>query len=384
MNDCSPCSRADRGRGEARFLALAAFAALTGCATAGRDAAPVVAAQPRAITAGEAAAEGNGHRRHAARHRPGESSTDEVQAQNAAAAAPLDARERLDEAHDRAYTKMQEFVEALDHRFAPKDAELLPVPAAPFRVSLGGEAIDRSDGTDFDLDLDFDTTLRLPNTEKRLRIFITSNDVDEAPRVADESSAVRAGLRYELRRHLNFDVGIKADVPPVAFVSLKWAREARLGRWDFYPFAKLFAETDESVGYAAAMTFDRWSGQRLFRTSSYVKWRDDRDRTEWSQTLIYARAREIIVPDRYGSYLRASDIGRGWGLKLYASGEDMHGTTYYEASLFRKQPTASGWLYWFIEPLVRWDREYGWRADPGIRIGIDALFWDLARPGKPR
>lgn len=375
-------------------ILLALATALAGCASTGRGTAqrpkapsapaPALAAQPPPMTAGEVVAAANGRRQHATRHRPGESSTEEIQARNAAAAAPLDARQRLDDAHDRAYTKMQELVEALDHRFAPKGAELLPVPAAPFRISLGGEAIDRRDGTDFDFDLDFDTTLRLPNTEKRLRIFITSNDVDEAPRTADESSALRAGLRYELRRHLDFDIGIKADLPPVAFASLKWARELRLGRWDFYPFAKLFAETDESVGYAAATTFDHWSGQRLFRTSSYVKWRDDRDRTQWSQTLIYARAKEILVPERYGSYLRATDIGRGWGAKLYASGEDLHGATYYEASLFHKRPTASGWLYWYVEPLVRWDRRYDWEADPGIRIGIDALFWDLARPGRPQ
>lgn len=345
----------------------------------------MVAAQPRALTTTEAVAEANGHRHgRAARQRPGESSTEEVQAQNAAAEAPLDARERLDSAHDRAYTKMQELVEATDRRFAPKDTGLLPVPAAPFRVGIGSETIDRSDGTDFDLDLDFDVSLRLPNTEKRLRIFVTSNDLDEAPRVANEETAVRAGLRYDLKKFLNFDIGLKLDVPPVAFMALKWAREYQLGRWDFYPFAKLFAETDESVGYAAAATFDRWSGQRLLRTSSYVKWRDDRDRVEWSQTLIYARAKEIIVPDRYGSYLRATDIGRGWGLRLYASGEDMHGTTYYEAAIFAKRPTGNRWLYWFVEPLVRWDREYDWKADPGIRIGIDALFWDLARPGRPR
>ncbi|MGE0580621.1 MAG: hypothetical protein AB7P31_00605 [Steroidobacteraceae bacterium] len=368
----------------AAHLPLAGLlAALVGCATTAPQAPPAVAAQPRALTTAEAVAEGNGHRS-PQRHGPGERTTDEIQASNAAAAAPLDARERLDHAHDRVYTRMQELVEATDRRFARKNAALLAVPAAPFRVGLGGEAIDRSDGTDFDLDLDFDVTLRLPNTEKRLRVFITSNDVDEAPRAANEDTAVRAGLRYEFRRHLNFDVGLKLDVPPVAFVSLKWAREIELGRWDIYPFAKLFAETEESVGYATAITFDRWSGQRLLRTSSYVKWRDDRDRTEWSQTLIYAKAREIIVPDRYGSYLRASDIGRGWGVKLLANGEDMHGATYYEASIFRKHPTASGWLYWFVEPLVRWDRQYGWQADPGIRIGIDALFWDLARPGRPR
>lgn len=359
------------------------FAALAGCATA-PEAPPLVAPQPRAMTAAEAAAEGNGHRQHPARHRPGESSTDEIQARNAAARAPLDARERLDHVHDRLYTRMQEFVEATDRRFAPKDKPLLPVPAAPFRVSLGGEAIDRRDGTDLDVDFDFDTTLRLPNIEQRLRIFITSNDIDEAPRESSEDTAVRAGLRYELQKHLNFDIGIKVDAPPVAFMSLKWAREIALGQWDFYPFAKLFVETEESAGYAAAVTFDRWSGRRLFRSSSYVKWRDDRDRTEWSHTLILARAREIIVPDRYGSYLRATDIGRGWGVKLNANGRDLHGATWYEASLFHKRPTANGWLYWYVEPLVRWDRQYDWQADPGIRIGIDALFWDLARPGRPR
>ena len=367
-----------------RSLPACLLAALAGCATTASEAPPVVAAQPPALTAGEAAAEGSRHRSSPERHGPGELSTGEIRERNAAAAPPLDAAQRLDQAHDLLYTKMQGLVEATDRRFAPKGVALLPVPAAPFRVSVGSQAIDRSDGTDLALDLDFDMTLRLPNTEKRLRIFITSNDVDEAPRVADESTAVRAGFRYEFRRHLNFDIGLKLDAPPVAFLSLKWAREIELGRCDVYPFAKLFAETEESVGYAAAITVDRWSGQRLLRSSSYVKWRDDRDRTEWSQTLIYAKAREIIVPDRYGSYLRAADIGRGWGVKLYASGEDMRGAAYYEASLFSKRPTASGWLYWFIEPLVRWDREYAWRADPGIRIGVDALFWDLARPGRPR
>ena len=35
----------------------------------------------------------------------------------------------------------------------PQGGDLRPVPAAPFRVSVGGEAIDRSDGTDLGLDL---------------------------------------------------------------------------------------------------------------------------------------------------------------------------------------------------------------------------------------
>jgi hypothetical protein len=50
----------------------------------------------------------------------------------------------------------------------------------------------------------------------------------------------------------------------------------------------------------------------------------------------------------------------------------------YELSVFAKMPTSRNWLYWHVTPLVRWEREYGWNADPGIRLGIDVLFWDLS------
>jgi hypothetical protein len=171
-------------------------------------------------------------------------------------------------------------------------------------------------------------------------------------------------------------------VPPVAFAALKWTREFPLGRWDFYPFAKIFAETEQSVGYAAAATFDRWSARHLLRSSTYAKWRADRDRTEWSHTLVYARAHELIVPDRHGSYPRANDIGRGWGLRLLAGGDTAHSVDHYEAGIFHRRPFANRWLYWSVEPLVRWDREYAWSADPGIRIGLEMLFWDLVRPAR--
>src|SRR5690606_12146528 len=143
---------------------------------------------------------------------------------------------------------------------------------------------------------------------------------DEAPRRERDEQNLSAGLRYELWRFLDFDIGVRIDKAPVAFAALKWSREIPLGRWDFYPFAKIFAETKESVGYVAAVTFDRWVGRHLFRTATYAKWRADTSDTKWSESLIYARANQLIVPDRYGSYTRASDIGRGWGVRLLAGG----------------------------------------------------------------
>jgi hypothetical protein len=366
-----------------RVLVAWALFGLAGCATTRHEAPPTVIPQPviaEATTPPATAAPAATRR--SRRNRPTARTIPEIRSQNAAAPPPLDFQQRLDHAHDQIYTWGQTAVEATDHRFAAKDKELKPVPAAPFRLGATMESLDRSDGMELGFDANLDIALRLPNIEDRLRIFITSSGLDEAVDKAGGSTGLRAGLRYQARDSIHFDVGIRLDVPPVAFASVKWMREIELGDWDFYPFVKLFAETKESVGYAAATTFDHWSGRHLLRSSTYAKWRADRDKTEWSQSFIYALANELIVPDRYGSYLKANDIARGWGLRLLASGEDTHEVTYYEASVFYTRPTVNRWLFWTIEPLVRWDRKYSWNADAGIRVGINMLFWDLARPAK--
>jgi hypothetical protein len=313
---------------------------------------------------------------------PTDLSVDEIRKNSAAATPPLDFQQRVDQSHDRIYTWAQTLIEATDHKFAAEDREMLPVPAAPFRVGVNLQSIDHSDGMQLKLDVDLDVALSLPNIEKRLRIFITSDALDEAPRAAGDNPGLSAGLRLPLLKYLNFDLGIKLDVPPVAFASVKWSREVPLGSWTFYPFAKLFADTKESVGYALAATFDRWYGRNLYRSSSYAKWRADLNAVEWSQSFIYARANEIIVPERYGSYLKANDIGRGWGVRLFASGKDANYADYYEAGGFLRRPTSNHWLFWYAEPFVSWDRAYNWKADPGLRVGINALFWDLARPAR--
>jgi hypothetical protein len=69
---------------------------------------------------------------------------------------------------------------------------------------------------------------------------------------------------------------------------------------------------------------------------------------------------------------------RAYGIQALASGEKASRTDTYEISVFAKMPTGRNWLYWHITPLVRWEREHGWNADPGIRAGVDILFWDVS------
>ena len=343
---------------------------LAGCAATRREPGPEVAPQPRAQPV--------------QRYRPTDRSVRQIREQNAATAVPLDFAQRLDHAHDRIYSWMQGAVEATDRRLAPRDRELQPVPAAPFRIGLTLQAIDRDGNARIGVDGDLELALQLPNTERRLRVFITSDDPDESPRDTRHRSFVSAGLRRELARNLDLDLGLRLDVPPVAFTSLKWSQEIALGGISFYPFAKLFLESGAGFGASAAATFDRWSGRTLLRSSTYGRWTADGDRKDWTQSLVFARAHELIVPDRYGSYLRANDIGRGWGLRVQATGEDSRRVSFYEAGFFLRQRTSTRWLYGYVEPLVRWERARGWNADPGVRLGFEALFWDLARPARAR
>ena len=101
--------------------------------------------------------------------------------------------------------------------------------------------------------------------------------------------------------------------------------------------------------------------------------------TDFTQSLTVAHAAETLRQGRYSDVVGGRDLARGYGLQLLASGTRDTGAQRYEASLFVKQPTALRWLYWHAAPLINWERSQGWHPDPGIRIGIDALFWDVGR-----
>lgn len=286
---------------------------------------------------------------------------------------------RVDRWHDWLYLEVQKGAQGLDRRFIKDGEEAEPTPSSPFRISFDTEAVNHPNGWGYKAIPDVDLLLQLPNLEKRLKIFITSDNVQESPTVFDDRDRrVRAGGRLALSDYLNFDVGVRVDLPPVAFTAIRWQRQMNAAGWDIEPFAKLYLETKDGFGAAGGITFDRWMNRFLLRSSSYANWRHDTDETRWTQTLMFAHAREILRFGRYGSIVRGTDLVRAVGIQALASGDTTDHVDTYELSVFAKMPTARNWLYWHVTPLVRWERKYGWSADPGIRVGIDVLFWDLS------
>ena len=293
------------------------------------------------------------------------------------AAEPMPAQDRLEHWHDRLFLGVQDFITRLDSRFVAEGEIPLPVPPSPFRIGIESDFIRLADGaTEVRPRLDLDLLLQLPNLERRLSVFVTSDTVAESPRLHAASSAIRAGLRLTPLRDLDLDVGLRADAPPVAFASLRWERNLAWGGWRLQPLAKLYLESGTGLGFAAGAGFDHWWDRWVLRAASYANWQHRSGDTEITQGITLAHASETLRFGRYSDMMGGRDLARGQGLQLTATGTHDTGAQRYEASLFVKQPTALPWLYWHVAPLLSWERAQRWHPDPGIRIGIDALFQD--------
>jgi hypothetical protein len=289
---------------------------------------------------------------------------------------PGELGDKLDYYHDRLFLGVQGLIERTDSRFS-NDGDHLPVPVTPFRIGIDTDVVSHPGGTAINPRVDLDLQLQMPNMQRRLHLFITSDSVEEAPNVLGrDSSGVRAGVRLTPRPFLDFDIGIRADVPPYAFTSLRWLRSYDMGGWTVQPFSKLYYQTHRGLGLAAGISVDRWIGRWIARSSTYANWLKDKDDSEWTQAFTLARAQEVLRMGRFSDVVGGRDFARGFGVQLLASGSKDNGTLRKEVSVFYKHPTRTRWLYWHVAPLVRWERQYNWHPDPGINIGVDALFWE--------
>jgi len=290
--------------------------------------------------------------------------------------------DRLDYAHDSTFLWANRTLEATDHWLAEPDGQLEPVPVSPLMLGLRTTMFDRTDGLDWDIKFDTDIKVKLPNTERRLRLVITSDTVGEAPlQDADSLGDVSIGSRWAITRAVDFDVGIKARIWPELFAAVRWSRAYRQGPWELYPFAKAFVTTDDGLGASSGVTLDYWKGPYVARSSSWVQWLKDDDFPKWTQYFVLANVKTLVADRRFGARVRGEDVAHGFGLVMGArrTREDFSGASNWAAYLFYKWPLHSDWLYLHVAPGVQWDREYGYHPDGVIRVGIEMLFWGLER-----
>ena len=288
----------------------------------------------------------------------------------------------LDSGHDWLCRRMQYFIEDVDTWFTEPGVAPLVVPVSPLRIDFDGEFLHKQGGFTLASARNFEATLRVPNLEHRLRLFVTNDSIQEAPVVAptQEQYPVRAGLRFTPLSHFDDEAGVHAKIWPSAFGTVRWARELSAGGVHVYPFAKVYAETGSGLGVSGGVALERWSARWVLRSASFADWVRDKAATDWNQTFILGYARAVIQQRRYDRLADGHDLACGVVAKLSVSGDRSSRATLYEVSMLLKRPLHGGWLFGYAGPMVRWNRDFRWHPDAGVRIGLDALFWGLAMP----
>jgi len=287
--------------------------------------------------------------------------------------------EHLDAGHDWLYRRVQHLFEDIDLRFVGSEQAPIVVPLSPLRIGFDSELIHRQGGLDLAANPDVEATVLLPNLERRLKLFITSSDLQESPRDPTvEDNPVRAGARFVSRSHIDFELGVRVKMWPSGFAALRWTPEFSAGAVRVRPFAKTYVESGLGLGASGGITLERWSDRWIVRSASYANWVRNTSATEWSQSFIVGYARAVIQERRYDSLATGRDLACGAAARVSVFGDRVSRTSSYEASVLMKRPLRSGWLYGYVEPVVRWARDSGWHPDVGVRFGFDALFWGLA------
>lgn len=292
--------------------------------------------------------------------------------------------ERLDWQHDWLYRRMQRLLSGFDTAFSRPDEAALIVPVSPLRVGLDAEFLRGASGMKNALRPDFEATIHLPNIERRFTIFVSSADLQESSADPNaQRNPVRAGIRFAARAHASFDVGVRLKLRPVAFASLRWAPHYRAGSVDFFPFIKPYIESGLGLGTSGGVAIEHWRERWIVRSASFADWERRLSATSWTQTLQLGHAQAMIREGPYDRLAAGHDLACGTLAHLSASGDRLGRAMTYEAGVTIKRPLRGGWLYGYVEPVIRWERVSQWHPDAGARVGFDVLFWGLASlPGE--
>jgi hypothetical protein len=290
----------------------------------------------------------------------------------------------LDAAQDWLYRQMQRFFAATDMRFGASTEAPIVVPLSPVRIGIDLQFLHRTDGFDLGGAPEAEVAVALPNIERRLKVFITSDSLQETPvDPSEQHNPLSLGAGFALQPQLNAELGVRTSSSPSAFAALRWAQTVSLGPALAYLFVKPYVQSGMGIGTSGGVVLEEWDGRWMWRSTSYVDWVRNASATGWSQSLVFGYAPAVIQERRYDVFATGHDLACGVVARLTVSGDRLSRSTAYEASALMKRPIHGNWLFAYIEPLTQWNRVSGWHPDVGVRAGVDLLFWGVASgPGE--
>lgn len=281
---------------------------------------------------------------------------------------------------------LEKGMRSVDEAFvAEGDTALAASRPSRMRFGLHAEFLD-DDGFEFGLSPDIDVDLSLPNLERRWSLIVTGRDLGEFPGTlpSERDAGTRVGVQTEGRFDIDFGGGIRLRWPPVAYVEASWERDWEVGRWLLRPSAEAFYETEDGWGTVASLAAWRWLGVE----QKWGLWSDTtgrigeiRDGVEWEQGVTAGYAAKLLDRRLRGRAVSRRDLAHGWSVR-YAVGGNLGSDTlqpfnYHRLQVTYRRPLYRDWVFLDVTPELEWRREFDWRTDSLLRIGFDAVFWEL-------
>lgn len=278
---------------------------------------------------------------------------------------------------------------AVDQSFAREDVR--PTPTPQYRViALGNIRLRPNESAELypsgSLRMDVD----LPNISRRLRLVLSTEDPSDFPGTLTEegSNRLRLGASARLLPSLRLSGGLRARVPPAAYVAKTWSHPIQWNEWTFVPRQRFFWESDRGLGEITSLLASRWWGDIVLRPSVSLRW-TERDRESdrelrdegwrygkgwrWQQTIFIGRAIELIHEEDYKTIVQGRDFAHGYGVTLKTGG-DIYQTTESGFELLYRFPIQPRFLFGIMAAETNWKRRFDWQPEYILRIGFDCLF----------
>ena len=278
---------------------------------------------------------------------------------------------------DRVHGYVEGAVERLARRFDSFfGGEVAYEEATGSYLQVGGSTVWR-EGGEWDFDHRILIKVVLPQTQRRFRLVLESDQepepaggtptVDPPPVPGEPSDGNRTllGVESQLRETLNWKVsltgGIKFPLPADPFVRLRGRWRMSAWSWHFRATETVFWFRSNGFGETTALDLDRHlSPAVLFRASSEATFLLDDSNFDLIQSLnlYHDLSRRDGLTYRYALYGETRPVTR---------------TTAHVVSLRYRRQIYRDWLFFEVEPGVRYDREDHFGPSPYFAIKVDAI-----------
>ncbi len=217
--------------------------------------------------------------------------------------------------------------------------------------------------------------LKLPYLENLLKLSFNKEPTKQEGRPADKKSAGEADIKpipeNKLKKailsepskwSMNFNTGIKVEIPPQFFANLRLRRSIYFGKWEFRLSQEFFWFSRSGFGETTTMDFDRpISSSVLFRLRNAATWMDETDefQTEHGPSIFWQISRRRAVS------FNARATGRSRP-SLYIEK--------YLTNISYRQLLHNRWFYLETGPSLEFPKSNDWKGVFSYLIKFEALI----------